>query len=209
MTTNFSDREGWLSEAADMLFDDVLMPAVEDNQLGYSKPLIRISCGWPRGSRGAKSLRGHTYKKADSTSNINEIFISPELDEPYAVLDVLAHELIHAILDDNKKHTGPFRLIAQPAGFEGPMSDTHAGERLAAVFAEMMDILGDYPHQKLDLNKAKPGSRQLKCECIECGLVVRMSRKAIDQVESQTAQQPGGFGFCPAGCVGASLKLDV
>lgn len=204
--TVFEDRESWLAEASDMLLDEVIIPVCESHRV---KPLLRVSCGWPRGSRGSKSRRGHTYLREDSSDGLNEIFISPEIAEPLIVLDVLTHELIHAVLDNNTVHSGEFRVIARKIGLEGPLHTTHAGPELTQGFNILVDDLGLYPHAPIQAPVKKQATRQIKCECIECGLIARMSQTAINEAEERVKSNPSGFLYCPAGCPGASMKTNV
>lgn len=44
---------------------------------------------------------------------INQIFISPVLDEPMTVLETLAHELVHAIDDCKSGHGAEFQKISK------------------------------------------------------------------------------------------------
>lgn len=195
----FNDREAWLHEAADMLLDDVIL-----NQTTRPKPVIRVSCGFPRGSRGGKTL-GVCHAKSVSGDGVNEIFISPILQEPFAVMEVLAHELIHAILDCEGGHRGAFGRIARAIGLEGPLTATHAGEDLLHEIVAVIAVLGQYPHAAMKPRKAKANAtRQLKCQCSQCELIVRMSRAAINQV----LKANGYDGCCPA-CNTNSLVLDV
>lgn len=199
---NKVDREAWLEAAAEAIFYDII---AEHTQ--RSMPPIRCSCGWPVGSRGGKRAIGTCHPRSASADGRNEIFISPNLSAAADVLPVLVHELIHATLDCEGGHRGAFARIARAVGLEGPMTATVAGAALAERLAEISDVLGMYPHATLNMDAArkKQGTRQRKCACRSCGLILRMSASAMAQVVETTGENEG---FCPA-CSGLTLELDI
>ena len=78
---------------------------------GYTVPEIRISCGFP--STGARSSHiGECWASESSENGINEIFIHPNQDDPVTVLDIITHELVHAVDNCKHKHGKEFREIA-------------------------------------------------------------------------------------------------
>ncbi len=197
----FSDREAWLHEAADMLIDDVIL-----EHTTRPKPTLRLSCGFPKGSRGGRKVLGVCYPTKASADGVNEVFISPELAEPLRVLDILSHELIHAMLDCAGGHRGEFGRIARAIGLEGPLTETHAGEALTSQFYDVLTIIGGYPHAPLTQGRKKDSTRQRKCQCVACDLIVRMSASAMAHVMAES--ESNSTGWCPAGC-GLLLALDV
>jgi hypothetical protein len=103
-TDNNSTRESWLENAVDML-----SPIFK--QKGYDMPKIKVSCGFPSTGNKSKHI-GQCWGRSSTTEGVNQLFISPVLDEPVQVLDTLVHELVHAI-DDCVHHHGPeFKKIA-------------------------------------------------------------------------------------------------
>lgn len=77
---------------------------------------------------------------------INQIFISPVLDDPMVVLSTLAHELVHAIDDCKHSHGPVFKKISKDLKLTDCMAvnlfdfcDTVKSYRL------MLDQLGRYP----------------------------------------------------------------
>jgi hypothetical protein len=206
---NFTDREAWLVEAADMLMADTIVPAAKRLNVAFDEPKYKVSCGFPKGSRGGAKTIGVTYARSISTAPepVNEIFISPEIDDLDVVLGTLAHELIHALIDCKGGHRGAFAKVARAINLEGPLTATHAGPELLDTLAEIKELLGQYPHAALDTGTRKKSStRQRKCQCVVCSLILRMSAKAIEHVREKNGTNL--LGNCPAGC-GLSLDLDV
>lgn len=187
-------REAWLLRAC-----NALRPIFEE--AGEEVPALRVSVGWP-GGRGKKdSVIGQCWSKASSADEVAALFISPVLVDPARILDVLAHEIIHAIDDCTSGHRGRFAKIAKAIGLTGPMTATTAGEALKVRLDEIAEALGDYPHAAMlkaaaNSGPKTQGTRMLKVECAEgSGYVVRMTRKWIDEY---------GTPACP--CHGESME---
>jgi len=182
------NREEWLEQAANRLHlfldeIDIDMPS-----------RFRLSCGWPCKHALAKKRRiGECHAKESSLDKVNEIFISPWLDDPIEVLTTALHELIHAADNCQSGHKGFFRRTWKALGFTGKTTECLAGpeltERLNGVLAE----IGPYPQHKLDPatfgKEKKDGTRMLKVECPECGYTVRTTAKWIEV----------GLPVCPCG----------
>lgn len=183
MSAIFDTREAYLTEALALIFDDILMPAVEAKGFDYGLPTCRVSVGFPKHSRGGKAI-AVCHSRAASTDGVNEIFVNPEIDDPIRVLDCLVHEGIHAIDDCASGHRNFFAKVARAAGLEGPLTATHAGEALGEILAGYVAILGDFPHSKMRPSNAhKPDqARQKKVECSECGFLFRTSRKQYSRL---------------------------
>ena len=112
-------REQWLQNAVDMV-----EPIFKNK--GYKIPKIQVSCGFPSTGNKTKHI-GLCWGRSSTSDGVNQLFISPILDEPVQVLDTLIHELVHAI-DDCIHHHGPeFKKIATDVGLQGPMREASAG----------------------------------------------------------------------------------
>ena len=173
-----ANREAWLIEALPLLQAEVFGPA------GLTIPSdVKVACSWPGGGSARKRI-GECWPRAFSAAKVNEMFISPRIAEPVPALDILAHELIHAIDDCKSGHKAPFRKMALAIGLEGKMTATHAGEKLRPVLEGIVAKLGAYPHSQLDLSaRKKQTTRNIKCVCTDedCGAVFRMTQSWIDR----------------------------
>ncbi len=147
---------------------------------GYEVPEVRVSCSWPGGGSALKRV-GECWPRRLSAGNVNEIFISPRIDDAVKALDILAHELVHAVDDCQHGHRKEFTKIMRAIGLEGKPTATHAGERLHDELASIVADIGEYPHDKLTPPAAKQKSRQLKASCTECGAVWRMSKQWLEK----------------------------
>ena len=178
-------REQWLNKAGGhlrTLFESV----------GESVPTkVRASCGFP--SKGALSAQNRTvgqcWSAVASADSHAEIFISPTISDSGRVLDILAHEWIHAI-HPNGGHGKLFKHTATAIGLEGKMTATVAGEKFKAWADPVLAILGEYPHAELQPANAikKQSTRMLKCVCSDCGYIAYTSGKWLAEM---------GAPYCP------------
>ena len=179
----FPSREDWLLAAA------TAIRPIFDAQGAADYPRFRVSCGFPKGGRGAI---GQAWTPSASGDETAELFISPELETlaeagSPGVLDVLAHELIHAIVGNEAGHKGPFRQLAKGIGLEGKMTATYPSEKLADELLHLVSDLGPYPHATLSrLTVKKQTTRMKLCECHNCGCKIRMTQKWLDEVGAPT-----------------------
>jgi hypothetical protein len=188
------NREQWLNECIQRLrpeFEQLACPLPEK---------IRASCSWPSKSGLANKKRrvGEAWSAKNSADQSCEVFISPVLKDPLEVSATLVHELVHCAVGVEEGHKGRFAKLAKAIGMEGKMTATHAGEALTAKLREMTASIGPYPHAELTQSNApkKQGCRLLKVAC-ECGCVVRMTRKWLDEVGPPTC-----------GCGGAMVEEE-
>jgi hypothetical protein len=171
------NRETWLQSATDHMrrhFADH----------GYCVPEVRVACGFPSRSATSRQRRriGECWSPDNAADKRSQIFISPMLEAYDDVLATLAHELVHAVVGLQAKHGKVFKQCALAVGLTGKMTSTEASEALQATFATWLPDLGAYPHAGLSaMSRTKQSTRLIKCQCSECGYVVRTTAKWIEQ----------------------------
>lgn len=165
-------REAWLHAAADQL-----RPLFAAK--GYTLPDCKISCGFA--STGVRSGHiGQCWSRRSSPEGMNQIFISPALEDPVEVLDTLVHELVHAVDDCQHKHGKEFKKMALRLGLKGPMRSAGAGPELKAKLQALAQGLGAYPHARLSVpGKAAPRPPRPRARCDQCGYEVPMLKKFL------------------------------
>lgn len=186
-SSKFATREEWLVAAI-----DALRPRFE--LVGATIPAVRVSVGWPGGRGKKNSVIGQCWAGSAATDGVAQVFISPVLgtvvgsEGTEGVLDVLLHELVHAVDDNKSGHKGEFTKLAKGLGLTGKMTATVAGPELTAHLTDLADRLGPYPHAAITAGAdgadgpSKQGTRMLKVECVEgSGYMVRMTRKWLDE----------------------------
>lgn len=178
------NREAWLSECMNKL-----RPAFIE--VGFELPeKIRASCSWPSKSGLAQKKRriGEAWSAKNSGDNSFEVFVSPVLKDPIDVAAVLVHELTHCAVGLEDGHKGNFPKCAKRMGLEGKMTATTAGEELRKRLEGLTAEIGPYPHAELKHSNAPPkqSTRMLKVVCEDCGCVVRMTRKWLDEAGCPT-----------------------
>ncbi|AZF93782.1 hypothetical protein HOU70_gp49 [Arthrobacter phage Liebe] len=146
-----------------------------------------MSVGWPGGNGRKNAVIGQCWATSASADQVAQLFVSPVLDDAVRVLDVLTHELVHAVDDCKSGHKGAFAKIAKSLGLTGKMTATVAGDELKATLESIAAGLGAYPHAALVNPGAgvegpkKQTTRQLKVECAEgSGYKARITRQWLD-----------------------------
>lgn len=186
MSGTSRERADWLEEALTIL-------RRRFTRLGYTVPAnVRVSFGWPRGSHGKGRAIGQCWSAVASTDGHNEIFISPELgvpanvseDEKVArscrILDVLAHELVHATVGVEASHGPVFKQCAEKIGLTGKMTATVASDDFNRWAATIIAGIGTFPGGGLtEAGRRKQTTRLLKCSCPACGYTARVTNKWI------------------------------
>jgi len=155
---------------------------------GYEIPEnVRMSVGFT--STGARGSRiGECWSDTCSTDGAFEIFVDPKLGDASRVADVLTHELIHATVGLEAGHKKPFVDCMKAVGLVGKPTATVAGVEWHDWADPIIEALGPLPHAAIKpTNGAKKQStRMIKCECKDCGFVMRTSSKWIETVFEQS-----------------------
>src|SRR6516164_5773919 len=163
------ERQQWLERAVEAMRNRFI-------GAGYTVPQkIRVSIGWPKRAASCGAI-GECWSTDASSDRHAELFISPELTEGRRILDVLAHELVHATVGTGAGHRKPFKQCALKIGLVGPMRSTTAGPEFTAWAEILFKRIGPYPAGFL-IDTPKQGTRLLKCECTACGYIARVSQK--------------------------------
>src|SRR5690242_14451360 len=97
------NREAWLNRLANRYCWPLIIGAG-----GERRHNVRISVGFPKGSRGGNKSVAQCWDTVASTDKTFEIFISPILDA-FEAAHSLIHELIHASVGLKCKHRGRFK----------------------------------------------------------------------------------------------------
>jgi hypothetical protein len=151
-------------------------------EIGETIPEVYVSVGYPKGARGKGKAIGICHPAILSGDEKAHVFIHPCLTDSAQVLAVLAHEMIHALDNCESGHKGRFAKVATAFGLEGKMTATVAGEALQERLNALIVMLGEYPHALLTESDKKQSTRMIKCECANCGYIVRTSQKWIDEL---------------------------
>jgi hypothetical protein len=141
MSSNYTTREAWLHAARKLMMKRFTAAGVE------VPTDVHISVGFkPGGGPESAKVMGCCYVRLASSGNVNEIFISPEWDNPADVLETLAHELIHAASDCQDGHGPGFKKDALAFGFLSPMTSTPASDELKLFLRMVAATIGPFPH---------------------------------------------------------------
>lgn len=175
--STMATREQWLGSALALI-----RQYLRDKANVIVPDTTKVSCGLAGGRIGSKRI-GECWSTIASADGFTEIFISPVLSNvtgDQGVLATLLHEAIHAAVGVDKGHKKPFKDAAVAAGLEGKMTATKASPSLMQDIAAWSVMLGNYPHAQMTASgRKKQSTRLVKCQCSECGYVVRTTAKWI------------------------------
>ncbi len=168
-----NNREFWLSNAVEGL-QNIFTSS------GLKVPPVRVSCGFASSGCRSKHI-GECWTRESNSDGINQIFISPMLDDSVLVLETLTHELCHAVDNCQSGHGKEFKLIARAVGLQGPMRSTNAGPLLLNSLKNLSTKIGRYPHSKLikQASATKSNNTRAKAKCSKCGFEVTMIKKFL------------------------------
>jgi hypothetical protein len=148
---------------------------------GYHVPTVRVSTGFTGSRKGYKAI-GSCWSNEAAKDGINQLFISPVIDDSLRVLDVLLHEICHAVVGVKEGHNKVFKRCAQAVGLTGKMTQTVASPELTTRLQSIVKDIGEYPHAELMPSLSgtkKQGTRLLKAECTSCGYTIRVTKQWV------------------------------
>jgi hypothetical protein len=176
-------REEWLNTA----LNDHLRPRFAE--IGHPLPeKVRVSVGWPGGRGPKRNTIGQCWPASTVEDGVAALFISPTLNDPIRVLDVLIHEAVHSI--GMEGHRKEFSEVAAKMGLVKPWTHTVASPELKEWLKEIAEKMGAYDHGAIkQASIIRQTTRLLKVSCPTDGYTARITRKWIDV----------GLPICPCG----------
>ena len=169
---HYSLREAWLLAGVELL-----RPLFASKH--HILPDCQVSVGFASTGNRAGHI-GQCWSTGSTDAQVNQIFISPALVDPVAVLDTLVHELVHAVDDCQHKHGKEFKKIALSLGLKGPMRSAGAGADLLPKLQALAQQLGPYPHAQLHVPSKRLVIRNRpRAQCKTCGYQVPMLKKFL------------------------------
>tara|TARA_B100000575_G_C23124478_1_gene651266 strand:+ start:131 stop:829 length:699 start_codon:yes stop_codon:yes gene_type:complete len=177
----------WLQDALPELQKRVFGPA----KLEIPKRL-RLNVGMMPGKAGAKNRTLGVCYKARVNNGVNLITLniaSPDaMETSERILDILCHEIIHAIDDCENGHGPVFKKMAEAIGLKGPMRSTTATPELTKTLAKVVKSIGAFPEKPITLTQRQDKNRMLKLICegtedIVCNHIIRASAQQIENIE--------------------------
>ena len=147
---------------------------------GHVVPAVRVSIGWS-GSGQRSTHIGECWPTSRAADGVNQIFIVPSLDDAVQVLDVLTHELVHAVDDCQHGHGKEFKAIALSVGLQGPrMRSASAGERLKVRLTAIAAELGPFPHGALTRRPPRASKpNPPRAQCPQCDYQLAIPKKFL------------------------------
>lgn len=163
----FTTSEEWLTHAVNALRPHFAMA-------GYEIRAVRATVGWTSaGSHGSRI--GECWATRACSDGVNTIFINTNLVNSMHILDVLVHELVHAVDDCQHKHSREFARIAKKVGLKGPpWRSASADVPLLQLLHSIALDLGHHPYGVI--YPPAPAYREMnsgRVVCPQCGFTCR------------------------------------
>jgi hypothetical protein len=178
----YKTREQWLNGAVKELEPELIKQKklLAGKYPHFNKPFpsVKVSVTQPTKSNAI----GHCWSDKASDGGHFEIFITAKEDNPMRVLDILTHELCHAVDGLISGHGTPFKRLAYAMGLTGKPTATEASDEFIEKYKPIIESkLGDYPHAKMNLKSAKKTQpvRNHKVSCTGCSNSFRQSATLI------------------------------
>ena len=140
-------RQAWLMRAIDILRNDFA-------QIGETIPKeINVMTTWPNEevpeiTNGRITIGRFTADWESPGHYVNlRIYIDPKIDKGLRALDVLVHELVHAVVCAPSGHGDQFQRVANAIGLDDSGPTAFAEEALLERLREIKEILGMYPEE--------------------------------------------------------------
>lgn len=205
-------REAWMVAAMWQFIDQHFVAA------GLDIPSnIRVTCGWPsKNALARKVMRvAECWDKSASGDDTFELSVSPAIDDPSRVIDLLMHEAVHATVGVDKGHRKEFSQAAKKIGLLKPWTATTASDDLKIEMAPWLKALGPYPHAALGVkygvtpdgkedksiilvpltSNPPQKTRMLRLECELCGCIIRTTAKWLNLYDEIGWTCPCGGGM--------------
>jgi len=137
---------------------------VVDNQIvGKSRAIGQCHYGYEAKAEGGKEEKFKT-----------QIFISPTLDNPVQVAEVVLHELIHTMTKGHN-HKGAFRWISEGCGLvftPNGKGHTSANNDLKDKLGKIVKQAGKYPHEKWTPDKTYKKQTTRMFKLVSLGVMI-------------------------------------
>lgn len=177
-----NSREEWLTLASSLILDEIIRPRIEVRE----SLDVRVGMGFIPDTRTTGKTEGACLPSFRSEAGFNELYISPLINDSLRCLEILAHELCHAVDDCKSNHGGLFAKAAHAIGLLRPLNETHASAELKNELASIFDLLGEIPHSKVTPAEPKQRNRNVRvvCDDHKCGFKFNTSRTQIARIRN-------------------------
>lgn len=169
-------REAWLTKVGTAMqgwFVD----------LGFPLPAFEIRTGFPSVGRRSPNIT-ESWTQDDGASYV--IFVRPDRSDSIEVAAAVAFQLCRIAVGERDSHGYLFRHLAISIGLKGTKSESPPGTLFKELAKPLLENAGPLPSPDItptdQEKKTRQTTRLVKVACEECGYVVRVSRKWLDDV---------------------------
>lgn len=180
------------------------------SEFKFKQSDVKVSCSLLSAGMNHGPALAHVHLKHATGNKKHEIRMGAHIggrktrESSSRIADILLHEMIHTMFPFHG-HRGGFAHVAHSVGLNAPMTATTPSPALRErIDNHVVKVLGRYPHAGVKLvprGKRGKGSRLKKCQCPNCGCVIRLTRKWIS-----IAEEEQGYVACPACMTGMEVE---
>lgn len=150
--------------------------------LGFPLPKTQVQTAFPSSGKRTKKL---TESWLQDGQDMFVIVVRPDADDSMHIACALAFQLCQIAVGQRDEHGLLFKHLAISIGLSGQRKEDQPGALFKELVAPLLKKLGPLPESSITLSKTdqhKPQPTRLrKVSCLECGYVVRVSRKWLDE----------------------------
>ena len=130
---------------------------------------------------GGSHAVGLCYSKSSSTGGLRVIEVDRETDDLWETIDTVAHEVTHAVLDEQTGHKGLFPIIVKSVfKLGGKPTATTPTEEMKELFYDFLVANGGYPHVAFRPRHKKQTTRMIKCWCTSWDCVAATEKSMLE-----------------------------
>ena len=164
------NREAWLTKAVTKLTK--LLAAADAPK--FKPPYISVGLPSERALARKQPTIGECWSEKGTKTGRCTVFISPRVENPKEILEIVLHELIHVVIGPERGHDINFQGLAARAGFTSPWREINTTQELDERLAFIAKRLPEYPHEALKVTRKKDKTRLVKYICDRCGQILRI-----------------------------------
>ena len=159
---------------------------------------------------------GLCYPKGWAKDDYRKIEIDREQSETLKVLEIVAHEVSHALLDEMQGHKGNFpKLVFDVFKLGGVATATKPTTQFKQLIENWLEMYGLYPHIAFTDKSPKQTTRMVKIACIDmgCGGATKKSLEqglgTIFRLSSNVVMRNADQLCCPVCSGDVSIESEV
>lgn len=152
-------------------------------QLGSPVPRVQIISGFPSSGRRSRRI---AECWPDDGGRAFRMLVRPDTNDPYRLAGAIALNLACIAAGSGYESVKQFRHLAISVGLRGRRTESSPGLLFRELMKPILQQAGEVPrsdeHLAPVIAVAKQRTRLVRVACSDCGYVVRVAQKWLDQI---------------------------